>query len=422
MHRELRRVTKNGIEIFDYKNPSVHGFHISLFLRAGSIYESTSGITHFLEHAAIRNVDYVMNDGLYSLLDRHGIEFNASTFSEMVQFYVAGSSPNFDIAASVITTLLSPIILPLAEVKTESDRIKAEIRESDDRTSLTTFTGNIVHEGTSLSHSITGTLGSVSKITGKALEEYRRSVMTSQNIFFYVTGSYTDDNLKFLAEKIEEYTVPNGIMRENIAPVCHKFGHRDGKVHIKNADFTMLRFSFDMDMTKMTMSETDLLYDMLLGGYNSRFFIEMSEKRGLFYDISGSSERYRNIGILAFSFEVRGGSVYDAVEITLGILKGFRDNIPSEDAMMKAGYVDNAYLLYDDPRELNFTFAYDNHIMNSGYKTVEERAERYKSITPHRISEVAQELFRPENLTLTLKGNKKKIDISKIEAIIAEKL
>ncbi len=422
MHKEMRRVTKNGIEIFDYKNPSVHGFHISLFLRAGSIYEGTSGITHFLEHAAIRNVDYVMKDGLYSLLDRHGIEFNASTFSEMVQFYVSGSSPNFDIASSVITTLLSPIILPPTEIKTESERIKAEIRESDDRTSLTTFTGNIVHEGTSLSRSITGTLGSVSKITGKALEEYRRSVMTSENIFFYVTGSYTEENLKFLAEKIEEYSVPKGKMRENVAPVCHKFGHRDGKVHIKNADFTMLRFSFDMDMSKMTMSETDLLYDMLLGGYNSRFFIEMSEKRGLFYDITGSSERYSNIGTLAFSFEVRGGSVYDAVEITLEILKDFRDNIQQEDAMMKAGYVDNAYLLYDDPRELNFTFAYDNHIMNSGYKTVEERAERYKSITPKRIKEVARELFRPENLTLTLKGNKKKIDISKLEAIIAEKL
>lgn len=418
----MRRVTKNGIEIFDYKNPSVHGFHISLFLRAGSMYEDTSGITHFLEHAAIRNVDYVMKDGLYSLLDRHGIEFNASTFSEMVQFYVAGAAESFNIAASVITSVLSPIILPPSEIKTECDRIKAEIRESDDRTSLTTFTGNIVHEGTSLSRSITGTLGSVSKITGKALEEYRRSVMTAENIFFYVTGSYTEENLKFLSEKIEEYTVPSGTMRENIAPVCHKFGHRDGKVHIKNADFTMLRFSFDMDMTRMTMAETDLLYDMLLGGYNSKFFIEMSEKRGLFYDISGSSERYKNIGTLAFSYEVRGGSVYDALEITLGILRDFRENLPAEDSMMKAGYVDNAYLLYDDPRELNFTFAYDNHIMNSGYKTVEERAERYKSITSHRIREVARELFRPENLTLTLKGNKKKIDISKLEAIIAEKL
>ena len=56
---EKRYVTENGVEIFGYENPSLHGFFISLFLRAGSMYEAErdSGITHFLEHVAIRNVN-----------------------------------------------------------------------------------------------------------------------------------------------------------------------------------------------------------------------------------------------------------------------------------------------------------------------------------------------------------------------------
>ena len=86
--------------------------------------------------------------------------------------------------------------------------------------------------------------------------------------------------------------------------------------------------------------------------------------------------------------------------------------------MMKAGYVTNAGLLYDESRELNFTFSYDNHIMNSGYRSVEERAEKYRVITPERVREVASIIFRPENLTLTLKGSKKKIDTKKLEEII----
>ena len=56
--------------------------------------------------------------------------------------------------------------------------------------------------------------------------------------------------------------------------------------------------------------------------------------------------------------------------------------------------------------------------MNAGYKSVEERAERYRGVSPERIKEVADEIFRPENLTLTLKGNKKKIDLTKLEEII----
>ena len=418
MYKEQSRITKNGVTIYDYKNPNIHSFYISLFLRAGSMHEDISGITHFLEHAAIRNVGEIMNGELYSTLDRFGMEFNASTYSEMVQFYITGASENFDLAAEIISKILSPIVLSATDIKTERERIKAEIRESDDSTSLSTFAGNIVHEGTTLSRTITGTLGGVEKITKTRLEEYRKTVQTAENIYFYVTGNFDDQNLDKLSSEIEKYQLSEGRKNENIAPVCASFGKRDGKVHLKNADFTMLRFSFDMDMSKMTIAESDLLYDMLLGGYNSRFFIEMSEKRGLFYDISGSSERYNNIGTLVFSFEVRGGSVYDAVETTVKLLREFKNTLPDESSMMKAGYVTNKGLLYDEPRELNFTVAYDNHIMNSGYRSVEERAEKYKSITPERIREVAEMIFRLENLTFAMKGNKKKIDIAKLEEII----
>ena len=420
MHREECRITQNGISVYDYKNPSLHSFFISLFVRSGSMQESLPGITHFLEHVAIRNVGAVMGGELYPTLDRLGMEFNASTYSEMVQFYITGASANFDTAAKIIARLLSPISLPPEEIRTECERIKAEIRESDDRTSLTCFSNGIVHQGNGLSRSITGTLGSVSKITLRKLEEFRREVMRSGNIFFYVSGSYTDEQLLSLCSQIEKYSVKEGGRNMNVAPVAPDFCKREKHVHLKNADFTMLRFSFDMDMSKMTMAETDLIYDMLLGGYNSRFFIEMSEKRGMFYDISGSSERYSNIGNLVFSFEVRSGNVYDAARTAIELLREFKTRLPNEDEMMKAGYVTNAYLLYDEPRELNFTFAYDNHVMSQGYQTVQERAEKYASITPDRIRKVAGLILRPENLVLTLKGSKKKIDTEMLENIVKE--
>ena len=415
---EQKRITQNGVAIHSYKNPSIHGFYISLFLRAGSMYEEISGITHFLEHAAIRNVSVLMGDELYSTLDRYGMDFNASTFSEMVQFYITGASANIDRASEIISRLLSPIILSNDHIRAERDRIKAEIRESDDRTALSTFSYNIVYEGTTLARTITGTLGGVNKITRSRLEQYRQSVMTAENIFFYVTGNFTDENLDYLASLIDGYDLQKGEMQRNLAPVPAKFGKRDGKVYVKNADFTMLRFTFDMNMSGITVAESDLLYDLLLGGYNSRLFIEMSEKRGLFYDISGSSDRYSNIGTLVFSFEVRSGSVTNAVEAVVDILRELKEKVPTEAEMMRADYVDNAGLLYDDPRELNFVFAYDNHIMKAGYTSVEERAERYKSVTPERIRALAREIFRPENLTLTLKGNKKKIDTEALEEII----
>ena len=154
---EKSYLTKNEIKIYGYKNPNLHGFFISLFLRAGSMYESErdNGITHFLEHIAIRNINKLTGGELYSLLDRQGIEFNASTYSEMVQFYTSGATEAFHTGAEIITKVLSPIILDKSEIDTERKRIKAEIREADDKNSLLVFSNGIVHAGTSLSRSIT---------------------------------------------------------------------------------------------------------------------------------------------------------------------------------------------------------------------------------------------------------------------------
>lgn len=421
MEKEERRLTSSGIELYSYKNPSSHGFYISLFLRAGSMYEEESlcGITHFYEHIAIRNVNAVMNGELYSLLDKYGIEFNASTYSEMVQFYVSGALEHFNIGAKILSLVLAPIILTSDNIRTECARIKAEIRENNESTSLSGFTSGIVYKGTNLARSITGTLGGISKINLKKLSNYREKNFTKENIFLYVTGNFDENNLDFLSKEISRHSLGKGEAHENIAPVPEGFGRRDGKVHIKNADFTMVRFTFDMDMTKVKSVESDLVYDILLSGYNSRFFIEMSEKRGLFYDLNGATERYRNIGTFTFSYEVKPDAVYDAVEMTLELLHRMKEETLLDEECMKAGYVDNAKMLYDDIREFNFTFAYDNHIMMCGYESLDARRKAYERVTPDDIKRVFGEIFKRENMTVTMKGKKRKIDTDKLEEIIA---
>ena len=420
MERENTRIADNGVEIHSYRNPDVHGFYISLFLKAGCMYEDARdvGITHFLEHVAIRNVNALMGGELYSLLDKYGVEFNASTYNEMVQFYVSGAKKNFGVGIQIIKALFSPIVLTPSDVRAECARIKAEIRENDERGSLLNFTNSIVHAGTTLSRTITGTASVISRITPARLERYRRSVLTRENAFIYVTGAFDTSQLDELTRTVGECEIYEGEAHTGVAPVSDAFFKRTPEVYVKNADYTMLRFTFDMDMTRISSAEADILYDILLGGYNSRFFIEMSEREGIFYDLSGSVERYKNIGTISFSYEVKPSQIYTAVEKTLQILRSFVTSPPTEDECMKAGYVDNAYMLYDDSRELNFTFAYDNHVLSSGYRSIEERAAMYEAVTPADISAIADMLFRPENLTLTVKGRRKRIDTERLGEII----
>ena len=60
-------IAENGIKIYGYKNPALHGFFISLFFKGGSMYEREEdmGITHFLEHVLVRNVNKLYGMKIY---------------------------------------------------------------------------------------------------------------------------------------------------------------------------------------------------------------------------------------------------------------------------------------------------------------------------------------------------------------------
>lgn len=421
---EQKFITDNGIEIFGYRNPSLHGFYISLFLRAGSMYEGEGegGITHFLEHILVRNVNKRHGERLYSELDARGVEFNASTYSEMVQFYTSGACKNFSFGADIISELLLPITLSCREVDAERRRIKAEIREADDKNSIASIAASEVFFGTSLALPITGSISGVAKIGITALENYRKRVFIPENIFFYVTGNYESEDIEYLKKRLSEITLSSAEresdIHTNIAPVPHNFKQRGAKTVVKNADYTMVRFSFDIDCARIPAPAVDLIYDSLLSGYDSPFFIKMSEQMGLFYDISGATERYRNIGTLSFSYEVGAKKLYEALQVSVDILRSFKESLLPEEKCMRSGYVDNAYMLYDDAREFNFTFAYDNGIMKLGYASLEERISAYKNISAEDIRRYACEIFTSSALTLAIKGNKKKIDTEKIKNIL----
>ena len=417
---EIKRIAKNGVPVYSMTNKDSHGFFISMFLKSGCMYEreDENGITHFLEHAAIRNVNKLMSGDLYRELDRCGMEFNASTYSEMVQFYVSGASRHFRTAAGMISRLLSPIILDRDEISLERERIKAEIREVDDKSSLAFIANLDVWEGTPLTRPITGTLASVSKISRTRLEKYRARIYNKENIFFYVTGNVDNDNLSYLCELIGGYELEGDEVHDNVAPLPDAFHRRVKNIRVKNADFTKIRYSYDVDMSRVSSAELDLLYDTILGGYSSDFFIELSEKRGLFYDLGGTVERYKGAAVFSFAYELKEGRLNEAAEMTAKLVRAYTERPLDSDRCMKAVYVDNADMLLDDVRDLCFTFAYDNHILDLGYRGIEDRKEAYERITPERLREVAAVIFRPENLTVAVKGNKKRIDTDKLKNII----
>ena len=418
---EKKFTGKNNIDLYYYPNLHTHSFCLSLYIRAGAMYEEeeNNGITHFLEHILFRNINHLMDGNMYREIDKMGLYFNGATYKEFMQLYIVGAPKYFQQALDILVKAFEKITLPVNVLETEKQRVKAEIREADEFKTLDYFAGTCVWENTPLARTIAGTRGTVTRFTRKKMEEYRSRVFTEDNLFFYVTGNVEEEDIYKAVEKTGNLkTGHHLLMRENKAEIPEHFGNRKENLFIKNSRDTIVQFSFDFDRTKYTYSELTVLYDILFSGENSLIHQELSEKRGMIYSYTSVMEKYSNIGRLFFTYEVKPDDLYKSVEIVKEALSNLSEDLEDRLAMVLPEYIDNALMIYDDNEDFNWNRAYENHIMGEMTQSIEETTMGFSHITTDRIRKMALDIFKTENLVLCIKGNKKKIDTERICEIL----
>ena len=412
--------TGNGAAVYSYPNAHLHSFCICLYLRAGSLFETDerNGISHFFEHIVFKNINQKYGGRLYQKLDQLGLEFNGCTYREFMQFIITGACAHFEEAADILTSIFEPLTISAEEIATERKRIKSEIREYDEVKSLEYFTQQIVWKDTSLKNTIGGTFSNLDRIGKQALRQASEELLSVNNLFFYVTGSYSDKQMAHLIRRIEAYPLKETVpFRENLAPVPDTFFKRNCQVEVKNSTYYSVRISFDVNAGKYSDAENSLLYDIMFEGESCRMHQELSEKTGFIYSFGAQYERYCNIGNLSVYYEVRPADLYQSIEKVMDICCGMKRDLTDELTYILPAYVDNAELLLDDAEDFNWNRAYECHILGEAYPSVAARKAAYQAVTIQRIMEIAGEIFTCSGLLVTLKAPKDKVDTQRIRTI-----
>ena len=149
---EWKHTCANGIRVFGEMNAHLHGFCIGIYILGGSMYEGPqdNGITHLFEHCVFRNLKKRYDRDFYELLTRHGLSFNATTYKEFVSFEISGLPAGLPFAAELLERIFLPFDLSAEEYRTEKQRIKAEIREESEPTTLSYLLNQKAWNGTTL--------------------------------------------------------------------------------------------------------------------------------------------------------------------------------------------------------------------------------------------------------------------------------
>lgn len=410
----------NNIDLYFLTNEHLHTFCISVYILAGSMYETknVNGISHLYEHMVFRNLCRIYNNEFYSMMGKNGLYLNACTYKEFIRFSITGITSSINIAADVLSNLLIPMEISDCEFDVEKRRIYAEIREENDKKSTSYRNEITVWENTSCAMTILGNKTSVSKITLNRLNKYRDMVISAGNVFVYVTGNVGTDGERLIRNAVKAIPVSSEkLYRNNTAPVPENFGNRNNLIDIKNETYSIVCLSFDVDTLKHRTAVTDILYRVLFTGDDALINDSLSEKNAYAYSFSCFLEQYSNIGRFYLNYEVdKEKTVKSVSEVVNAVNKIKAGDFDLETQINKE--LNNFAFMLDDPDELNFTMAYNYHILKGkNIDLYEDLKSRYKNITKESVSEAAKDIFTKKNLTLTIKGNKKKINVEEIDKI-----
>lgn len=404
------------IDVFSFPSSS-HSFCLALYISAGLVHESEKerGYSHFFEHIVFRNINHLLGGALYKELDRHALTFSGTTYNELIQFSIQGNPRFLKKAVDIITLALSPLVISGEEFLSEKERVKREIREDSYPSSVDALSQKNVWCGTSLAESITGSVGKISKMSRTSLDRFRERLLTRENVFFYLTGSFTGEDEDYLAKRCKEIILPSGAKRENIAPVPVAFFKRNGAVNIKKADYCKVKISFDVDTRLVSKPVRDIIYDMLFQGDTSKIFLMLSEKHGYVYSFDANFEEYGNVGALTLSFETSEKDFIPALRLALELVKEPFDRETFEFA--KVPYVENYLFVLDDAENLSWNKVYESHFLGFEYDSLEERREKYLEVTFDDVKRGAEEVFKRDNLNVSIK-HRRSLSENEIKNII----
>ena len=418
MEKHLK--TANGINIYDYRNTRIGGFSLSLFLKRGAMFENEaeSGSSHLFEHTVFRHLNKLYGGNLYKKLDSLGLSLDAITTYHYIQFEFSGAAAHFSDAARILSDIFLPFNLTNAELKPEKDRVKAEIRENGDATSLGYFCDKLVWENGALSRSISGTAGTVEKLGVTALGRLQTKILTAENLFIYAAGSYTDEDVSLLAALLEKHVLPHAEPLECTVDLPKSFGNRPREVFIKNSPYTVVQMCFDIPLPAEKLPALYLLCDVLFTGNTALIHDAMSERNGLIYGFSHCLDVYKNASNMYLMYEVRSDKLYKSVKEAMKVFASVGERAEEYLRYAMPEYTDNYALMEDAPSGLTAKLAYEGHILGLPYRSAEERKNAFAAVNPADIREIARTVFRPECLTLAMKASKKRTDTEKLKQAI----
>jgi len=406
--RNLRRtVLPNGLIVLTERMEHLRSVAMGVWIKSGSRCEAPeiNGISHFVEHMLFKGTRSRSAQHIAREMDSIGGNLDAFTGKETICFNVKSLADHVPIALDVLADLVLNPTFASSEIERERGVILEEIKIDEDNPDVLVhelFTQNFWKDHP-LGKPILGTTQTVGRLDQEKLFDYHVGRFRGGNMVFSAAGDLQHD--EFVEAVVQKFAplLPGEPLYETQTPQA------SARILLQNKKaLEQVQLCLGVPAPPITDDNrfaTLILNTILGGGMSSRLFQTIREERGLAYAIYSDLSPYSDTGSLCVYAGTSAGKALEVVDLVMAEFHNLKKNLLSEEELKrgKDQLKGNILMGLESSNSRMANLARQEMYFHKFF-TAEEVIARIEAVTAEQIQAMAQRLFVPDRIAITLLG------------------
>jgi len=406
--RNLRRtVLPNGLIVLTERMDHLRSVAMGVWIKSGSRCEpaETNGISHFVEHMLFKGTRSRSAQLIAREMDAIGGNLDAFTGKETICFNVKSLSDHVPVALDILADLvLNPVFAP-PDIERERGVILEEIKIDEDNPDVLVqelFTQSF-WKGHPLGWPILGTTETVGRLSQNELFDYHGGRFHAGNMVFSAAGLLDHDEfVQAVAEKFSTLSMGQPLTELSAPEPSARIVMRNKK--------SLEQVQICMGMPAPPITDESryaalVLNTVLGGGMSSRLFQTIREERGMVYSIYSDLSPYRDTGTLCVYAGTSANKALEVVNLVLAEFRSLKETTLAEDELKRAkDQLKGNILLGLESSTSRMANLARQEMYFRKFFTVDELIVRIDEVDAASVQAMAQRLFDPDRIAVTLLG------------------
>jgi predicted Zn-dependent peptidase len=419
--RNLRRtILPNGLTVLTERMEHMRSVAMGVWTKSGSRCEPAdiNGISHFVEHMLFKGTHSRSAQHIAREMDSIGGNLDAFTGKETICFNVKSLAEHVPIALDVLGDLVLNPLFAAPDIERERDVILEEIKIDEDNPDV------LVHElftqnfwlNHPLGKPILGTTASVAGLDQKKLFEYHGDRFCGGNMLVSAAGNLDHDHFTEAIASRFSTLAPGEPLQELGAPDASASIVMRRKKSLEQVQICLGVPS--PPITDENRYATLILNTVLGGGMSSRLFQTIREERGMAYSIYSDLSPYRDTGTLCVFAGTSTGKTLEVIKLILAEFRKLKETpLPAEELKRAKDQLKGGLLMGLESSNSRMANLARQEMYFREFITVEEIIARVDAVTSAEVQAMAQRLFDPAHIAVTLLGRLDGVKLTRAELV-----